>query len=140
MGNPKLNFHSDCRPKVCLFCFRKVKGRDLRNYPNYLATIKENLIEHYDISDVRFPCGLCDTHTRYLYYLEKSVKTGEETRNCNFDFERLSSYLKCDTKIKRRADDCECLICQVAKATGFNADLVIKKFKIKILKIIILPK
>ena len=59
------------------------------------------------------------------------MKTGEETRNCDLIFERLSSYLKCDAKIKRKADDCECLICQVAKATGFKADLVLKMCKME---------
>ena len=127
MGKPKLVSHSDCRPKVCLFCFRKVPSRDLRNYPSYLQTIKENLIEHYDVHDVRLPCGLCETHKRSLNYLKKSL-TEEGVRNCQFDFARLSSYLKCGVKLRRKAQDCECLICRVARATGFNADHVLKKF------------
>ena len=107
--------------------FVKLPNRDLRNYPSYLQTIKENLIEHYDVNDVRLPCGLCETHKRSLNYLKKSLNE-EGVRNCQFDFARLSSYLKCGVKLRRKAQDCECLICCVARATGFNADHVLKKF------------
>ena len=122
-----LNSHSDCRPKVCLFCFRKVSNRDLRKYPDYVNIIKNNLIDHYDETDVRFPCGICDTHVRSLNYFKKGLE-GENTRSC-FDFEKLSRYLKSDTKLKRKADACECLICSVAKSCGFMEKVVLKKFE-----------
>ena len=122
-----LNSHSDCRPKVCLFCFRKVSNRDLRKYPDYVNIIKNNLIDHYDETDVRFPCGICDTHVRSLNYFKKGLE-GENTRSC-FDFEKLSRYLKSDTKLKRKADACECLICSVATSGGFMEKLVLKKFE-----------
>ena len=89
--------------------------------------IKDNLILNYDETDVRFPCGLCNTHRRSLDYLKKS-ESGEETRETHFGFEKLSLYLKSDVKLKRRASDCECLICKVAKSKGFNEALVLKKF------------
>ena len=64
--------------------------------------IKDNLILNYDETDVRFPCGLCNTHRRSLDYLKKS-ESGEETRETHFGFEKLSLYLKSDVKLKRRA-------------------------------------
>ena len=125
-----LTTHSDCRAKVCLFCFKKARNRDLRRFPAYLKIIQDHIIDHYDVEDVRFPCGLCDTHTRSINYLRKSlVNNGEETRKGNFDLEKLSLYLTSDSKVKRRAGSCECLICRVAKAGGVMENLVLKQFE-----------
>ena len=111
---------------MCLFCYKKARNRDLRRYPAYLKIIQDHIIDHYDVEDVRFPCGLCDTHTRSLNYLRKSLVNNGETRKGNFDLEKLSLELTSDSKVKRRAGSCECLICRVAKAGGVMENLVLK--------------
>ena len=90
--------------------------------------VKDNLIDHFDENDVRFPCGLCDTHKRYINLLNQNLEGNSETRK-PFDLEMLSLFLKSERKIRRKADSCECLVCRVAKSTGFNASLEIKKFQ-----------
>ena len=129
MTPPKFKTHSDCRPHVCLFCFEK-SVIDLRNYTKYLEVIKNHVIENYDPTDVRLPCGVCSSHRTYINTLHRKYELGSEvTFTPTLDIAQLSYFLDESKKLSRSSSLCLCLICEVAKAPGLMVKNILKKLK-----------
>ena len=129
MTPPKLKTHSDCRKFVCLFCFEK-STVDLREYPKYLEVVKKCVIENYDPSDVRLPCGVCSTHRTYIntLYRKYELSSGEATYS-TLDIVKLSNFLDGNVKLSRSSTLCQCLICRVAKAPGLMVKHILKELR-----------
>ena len=101
---------------------------DIRQFPKYIAVVKTYVIEDYDSSDVRLPCGVCATHKNYINILHKKFETGDEVQfTPTIDLSQLALFLKETGKLSRRADNCSCLICAVAKAPGLMVNVILKK-------------
>jgi hypothetical protein len=107
--------HIQARAKVCLLCFRKgsfsIIGKD-----DLIKTIKDCIISDYDIHDRRLPTALCDTCKSKVYKLARG--------NVDQKFQgldQLESVIDGQCWISPRIRDCDCLICQVAKANGPKA-------------------
>ena len=62
-----------------------------------MIIIRANLIEDYDENDVRFPCGVCETHKKYLNLLQQNID-GTSTISKPISLEKLLSFINSNKK------------------------------------------
>ena len=72
MPNKQLT-HAQCRSKLCIVCFEQRKAmRDISCNVEFIATLKKNVGENFDIENPRLPTGLCDS-CRKSYFSKVAV-------------------------------------------------------------------
>ena len=109
--------HESCRRKVCVICIRKAT-RDRSLSEADIKSIRDYVIPDYDVTNLSYPCGLCNTCYFILNKKRRSVDIALPIKHFSPDQKRhlRSSVL------------CSCTICMVAKA-GPNMSRKLKKKK-----------
>ena len=107
MGKNQKLSHSECRGRVCIFCFKKgEKGRKLpQNFKLHFELLKGQL--EFSLDDLTTPSGLCAC-CRKLYSNGFSAK---HFLHKNFDFVVLPNSF---------SEQCFCSICKVARESNFS--------------------
>ena len=99
--------HEACRGKVCVVCYQKAT-RLLSECAS--VVVKEHIIDHYDISNPDFPCGVCEGCNISLS--KKRADPDFDIPHCvdDYDPQRKTGL--------RSLSTCQCKICKIAKLSG----------------------
>ena len=98
--------HEELRKIVCICCMRK---GDRCISQTALTRLKVYFISNLDLSDSRFPCGICNTCRRILQKLEDG-NYGQDLPEV-FDFSTIQVK-----RVTKSSPVCDCLLCTIAKA------------------------
>ena len=98
--------HEELRKIVCICCMRK---GDRCISQTDLTRLKVYFISNLDLSDSRFPCGICNTCRRILQKLEDG-NYGQDLPEV-FDFSTIQVK-----RVTKSSPVCDCLLCTIAKA------------------------
>ena len=80
MPNMQLT-HAQSRAKICIVCFEKKKTiRDISCNTEFIANLKKNVGQNFDINDSRLPTGLCDS-CRKSYFSKDAVAKKQNIYN-----------------------------------------------------------
>ena len=117
--------HEDARKRVCILCFRKTGQHECLESATQLVRdrIHEHAISNVDLSDSRVPTGLCSSCKAKL----GNVQT--QGRKPTFDLELLNTYLSEQKRISPRRATCECVVCDIGNANGFQAKAILYKYR-----------
>jgi hypothetical protein len=85
----------------------------------FRSRVEKFILKDIDINNHRIPVGLCAT----CRVLLGKINAGEQTIDA-LDLTQLACYMEA-----QRIQNCNCLVCQVAKANGGEAMKLLTKFK-----------
>ena len=108
MASKALDDHDRCRKRVCVLCFKKGNRPISESELNF---IQSNIIERYDVTNLNFPCVLCDA----CHILISKTSSNE----VNVKLPEVESYDPLRPKILRDSEKCDCRICNIAES-NFN--------------------
>ena len=118
--------HVESRTKVCLGCFCKCTQNLTSAQPltQEFTRIHEHIVEHIDVDDFRLPNGWCEG-------CRLRLKKIDESEGKPFDLSHLHFYLETQKRISPREQaPCQCIVCQIASATGTKPKKLLRDFLI----------
>ena len=124
--------HEDNRAKVCAVCYgRSGRKADQRVTQKLEIGIKSFVFAQYDVSDERFPSGVCTTcRCSLLGHINAKSKMDSEAPR-----KLLVPDPNCfEVKLKKMtrstsSQDCQCMICDLARLNGLQWKLFVANCK-----------
>ena len=120
---PKKLTHEACRAKVCAICYGRSGNKANQKVTAHLELgMRSFVFPEYNMSDERFPVGLCDTCRLTLLEQMKgeSLRDGKPIRELVLP--DPTCYQAKPSKVTRlsSSQDCQCLICSLARMNGLE--------------------
>ena len=120
---PKKLTHEACRAKVCAICYGRSGNKANQKVTAHLELgMRSFVFPEYNMSDERFPAGLCDTCRLTLLEQMKgeSLRDGKPIRELVLP--DPTCYQAKPSKVTRlsSSQDCQCLICSLARMNGLE--------------------
>ena len=115
--------HDENRSCICAICYSESGQKASRNVTLFQENvIKEHISQNYSILDKCYPSGLCNK----CYNKLNKIKNGQPVTNLS-----VSEYFGSPVPPELRNQQCQCVICTIARFNGLEWKQFVAKCKSK---------